>query len=114
MSASPESQVPDGAGVLPLIPAELRVHPLLLAVLHATVFFAASDDQIIDATAADEAFDHMAGYLRRLGGADLARVLDDLAVLADYGRQEKWSPESIEFLETFLEVCGVRSAEEAS
>ena len=73
-----ERQVPDGAGVLPLIPGELQVHPLLLAVLHATVFLSASDDQIVDEDAADEAFDYMAGYLRRLDGSDLARVREDL------------------------------------
>jgi hypothetical protein len=106
-----ERQVPDGAGVLPLIPDELQVHPLLLAVLHATVFLSASDDQIVDEDAADEAFDYMAGYLRRLDGSDLARVREDLAVLAEFGRQEKWSAEAIEFLKTFLETCGISEAE---
>ena len=37
-------EVPDGAAVFPLIPAELGVHPLLLAVLHAYVFLDGSDD----------------------------------------------------------------------
>ena len=36
--------VPDGAAVFPTIPAELGVNPLLLAVLHATIFLAGSDD----------------------------------------------------------------------
>ena len=31
-------EVPEGAAVFPTIPAELGVHPLLLAVLHAVVF----------------------------------------------------------------------------
>ena len=33
-------EVPEGAAVFPEIPAELGVHPLLLAVLHAVVFLA--------------------------------------------------------------------------
>ena len=36
-------ETPDGAAVFPLIPAELGVHPLLLAVLHAYVFLDGSD-----------------------------------------------------------------------
>ncbi len=111
MADADQHEVPEGAGVLPLIPVELNVHPLLLGVLHATVFLAASDDQIVDSKAADEAFDHMAGYLRRLHGADLARVRGDLAALAEYGRQEKWAVESIGFLEAFLDMCGMNDDE---
>ena len=33
-----EDDVPEGAALMPEIPPELNVHPLLLAVLHATVF----------------------------------------------------------------------------
>ena len=40
MSEEAENEVPAGAAVLPEIPAELGVHPLLLAVLHTVVSFA--------------------------------------------------------------------------
>jgi hypothetical protein len=106
-----EPTVPDGAGVFPLIPPELGVHPLLLAVIHATVFLSASDEKLIDAGAADEAFDYMAGYIRRLNGAELEQVRLDLSTLAEFGRQEKWSAEAIEFLATFLETCGADGGE---
>jgi hypothetical protein len=111
MAASEERSVPAGAGVFPLIPQELNIHPLLLAVLHATVFLSASDEKLVDADAADEAFDYMAGYLRRLRGAELGRIRLDLEALAEFGRQEKWSAEAIEFLETFLDTCGVPNDE---
>ena len=40
MSDEPEmdEDVPEGAAVFPLIPAELNIHPLLLAMLHCVVF----------------------------------------------------------------------------
>ena len=101
-----QKEVPPGAGVLPLIPVELNIQPLLLAVLHATVFLSATDEVLLDRLAADECFDYLAGYMRRLKGSDLQRVRDDLAVLADFGRREKWSLSAVEFLQTFLESCG--------
>jgi hypothetical protein len=102
-----EQEVPAGAGVFPLIPAELGVHPLLLAVLHATVFLSATDEKLLDTGAAEEALDYVAGYLRRLGGPVLVPVRNDLAALAEFGRRQKWAPEAVEFVSTFLETCGV-------
>src|SRR5438067_11782892 len=46
MSDEAERGVPDGAAVFPLIPEELGVDPLLLAVLHAVVFFDGSEDGV--------------------------------------------------------------------
>ena len=40
-------EVPEGAAVLPEIPPELNIHPLLLAVLHAVVFLAGSEEHIV-------------------------------------------------------------------
>ena len=47
-----DAEVPEGAAVFPLIPPELGVNPLLLAVLHATVFLAGSDEKIVNPAAA--------------------------------------------------------------
>ena len=49
----PSSEVPDGAAVFPLIPADLGIHPLLLATLHAVVFFDGSSDDVVHDAAAD-------------------------------------------------------------
>src|SRR5262245_49160963 len=111
MAKEPDREVPAGAGVFPVIPAELQVHPLLLAALHATVFLSASDEKVVNPDAADEAFQFIAGYLQRLSGPELERVIADLAALGEYARQEKWSAEAVEFVETFLETCGVDRGE---
>src|SRR5271166_386364 len=86
-----DSAVPDGAAVFPEIPPELGVNPLLLAVLHATVFLAGSDEEIVHPDAAAEAVELMADYLRRLDGAALRQVREDMTCLVAYARQQKWS-----------------------
>ena len=52
----------------PLIPAELNVHPLLLAVLHAIVFLDGSTDEIVDPDAADEAMEYLVDLPAAPGG----------------------------------------------
>jgi hypothetical protein len=109
-AAGPE--VPEGAAVFPLIPPELGVNPLLLAVLHATVFLSGSDDAIVHPAAADEAVQYLADYLQRLAGDDLRRVREDLACLTAFARQEKWPKQLVQYLKNFLSDYGVGAAEE--
>jgi hypothetical protein len=113
MAGDSESTVPEGAAVFPLIPPELGVHPLLLAILHATVFMVGSDDELVNQEAAGETMDFMAGYLQRLDGADLKRVRADIKVLVDFARQAKWPKPEIQFLKSFLNDCGVENEGEA-
>ena len=109
--ASP--QVPEGAAVFPLIPSELGVHPLLLAVLHAVVFLDGSDDDVVHPDAAAEALEYLAGYLQRLDGPELRRVREDMATLAAFARQEKWPKQEARFLKDFLAEFGVETEGEA-
>ena len=110
MSAD-EPAVPEGAAVFPLIPPELGVDPLLLAVVHAAVFLSGSEDAIIHPDAAEEALQYLAGYLQRLQGPQLARVREDLACLTTYARQEKWPKQLVRFLNDFLADFGVGEEE---
>jgi hypothetical protein len=107
MSAADEGQVPEGAAVFPLIPAELGVDPLLLAVLHATVFFDGSEDDVVHPDAAAEALEYLATYLQRLDGPRLQQVREDLECLVNYGRAQGWSKPQQRFLKTFLTEFGV-------
>jgi len=100
-------EVPDGAAVFPEIPAELGVHPLLLAVLHAVVFLAGSDDAIVQPDAGEEALQSLADYLQRLSGSDLRRVNEDVAALVGYAKQQGWPKQLQHFLKTFLADFGV-------
>jgi hypothetical protein len=111
MSEAGESEVPDGAAVFPLIPPELAVNPLLLAVLHATVFLAGSDDEVVNGPAAEEALQYMAGYLQRLDGELLRQVREDMVCLTAFARQEKWPKQLVRVLQSFLKDYGIEKGE---
>ncbi|HVS34704.1 MAG TPA: hypothetical protein VMS17_03920 [Gemmataceae bacterium] len=100
-------EAPDGAAVFPLIPAELGVDPLLLAVLHSAVFLSGSDDAVVNPAAAEEALEYVAGYLQRLDGERLRRVREDMACLASFAKSEKWPKQTARFLKEFLTEFGV-------
>jgi hypothetical protein len=102
-----QSEVPEGAAVLPLIPAELGIHPLLLAVLHAVVFFDGSSQDVVNDAAADEALNYIATYVQRLQGPEQQRIKEDMECLANFARQEKWPKEELKFLQDFLGEYGV-------
>ncbi len=106
-AASVEGEVPDGAAVFPLIPPELGVSPLLLAVVHALVFLAGSDEDVVAPPAANEAVQSMAIYLQRLEGAALAKVGEDMVCLTTYARQSKWPKQLIRALKNLLGDCGL-------
>jgi hypothetical protein len=101
------NEVPEGAAVLPVIPPELGIHPLLLAVLHAVVFFDGSSEDVINDGAADEALNYIATYLQRLTGPELRRTEEDMETLVTFARQEKWPVEELKFLQDFLTDYGV-------
>ena len=107
MAEEADNPVPEGAAVFPLIPAELGVHPLLLAVLHAVVFLDGSAENIVDPVAADEARQFLAGYLQRLRGPQLQHVREDMNCLSAYARQAKWPKPQQQFLDVFLDDHGV-------
>jgi hypothetical protein len=100
-------EVPDGAAVFPEIPAELGVHPLLLAVLHAYVFLDGSDASVVNPEASSEAMEYLALYLQRLGGAELERTREDLDTLVGYAKEQKWPKQYVAFLKSFLSDNGV-------
>jgi hypothetical protein len=99
---SEPNEVPEGAAVFPLIPEELGVHPLLLAVLHGTVFLDGSEEDVIDPKAAEEAMQYLVTYLHRLSGPELQRVREDVECLSTYARQQGWPKQQMRFLKDFL------------
>ena len=105
------SEVPEGAAVFPSIPPELGVNPLLLSVLHATVFLAGSDDDVVHPDAAEEALQYLADYLQRLDGALLLQVREDMACLTAFAKQEKWPKQLVRLLQDFLKDYGIEKGE---
>ena len=107
-TAKPE-ETPDGAAVFPLIPAELGVHPLLLAALHAYVLLEGSDAAVLNPSVADEAMNYLVTYMQRLGGEELRRVREDMHTLAGFAKSEKWPKQQVRFLQDFLRENGIGS-----
>lgn len=108
MNDEPDDDVgAEGAAVFPEIPAELGVHPLLLATLHAYVFLDGSDAAIVNGEAAEESMEYLAGYLQRLTGPDLQRVREDIDTLIGFAKEEKWPKAYVVFLKGFLADNGV-------
>jgi hypothetical protein len=107
MADDAERQVPEGAAVFPLIPPELGVQPLLLALLHTVVFLEGSEDDVVHSAAAGEALEYVATYLQRLSEAELRRVREDLECLAVFGRSQQWSRQQVRFLKELLDTYGV-------
>ncbi len=103
-----DGEAPEGAAVFPLIPEELGVHPMLLAVLHAFVFLEGSDETVLNGTVAEEAMEYLVGYLQRLRGEDLRRVKEDMQTLAGFAKGEKWPKQQIRFLQEFLKENGIQ------
>ena len=95
-------ETPDGAAVFPLIPEELCIHPLLLAVLHAYVFLEGSEEVVLNGAVAEEAMNYLVQYLQRLTGPDYKRVKEDLATLVGFARSEDWPKQQVRFLQEFL------------
>src|SRR5215831_6620326 len=102
-----EPEVPEGAAVFPLIPAELGVNPLLLAALHAVVFLVGSSDEVVEPAAGEEALQYLVTYLQRLSGRELDRVKEDMAALLAFARQDGWDKQDTHFLKTFLTEFGI-------
>ena len=107
-----EREVPEGVAVFPLIPAELGVDPLLLAVIHTAVFLTGSETGVVDPEAADETMHYLIAYLQRLEGSRLKRVQEDLFTLVGYAKQQKWSKQEVRFLSEFLKELGIGSTAE--
>ena len=104
---APTSETPDGAAVFPLIPPELGVNPLLLAVVHAYVFLEGSEEVVLNGSVAEEAMEYLVSYLQRLTGSDLKRVKEDFATLAAFAKSEKWPKQQVRFLQEFLKDNGI-------
>jgi hypothetical protein len=102
-------EAPEGAAVFPLIPAEIGVHPLLLAALHAYVFLEGSESEVVNPAVAEEAMNYLVTYLQRLKGDDLRRVKEDMATLAAFAKSEGWPKQQVRFLQDFLKDNGITS-----
>ena len=104
-------EVPEGTAIFPEIPDQVGANPLLLSLLHFVVFIAGSDEAVCNQEAGAAILDQVATYLQRLSTKEVARLKEDLAVLAAFARDQKWEAGTVEVLDTFLDDMGVGEGE---
>ncbi len=97
----------EGIALFPQIPPELGIDPLLECLLSMVVFITASDENLVDPKAADEAFAHLQVVLSKLGEKRIDRLREELEVVAGWVKDQGLGLEAVEFIETFLDEMGV-------
>lgn len=93
--------------LLPVVPEELKLDPLLLALLRCSCFLDLSGEDGVDAQLAGEVLEHVGLYIQRLPDERLDELQAQLASLECYGSEQGWSEDLIEFIRDFLYNCGL-------
>jgi hypothetical protein len=97
---------------MPVLPASLKVDPLVAALLHVVAFLELSGDQAVDPDWAVEAMEHVAHYLQQLSVEQVEALREQVGRAADHARKEKWATELVEFFVKFLENFGIVEEQE--
>lgn len=107
MAADDKGSGKEAVSGLPLVPAELGIDPVLLALLHCAAFLDLSGEGIVEPGAATDVLEHVGLYVQRLSPDELADIADQLAALHEHGAEAGWAPELLELVDDFLYSCGV-------
>jgi hypothetical protein len=97
----------DAQPLLPPIPEELGIDPLLLALLHTAAFLDLSDDESVDPELAGDVLEHVGMYAQRLPPERVQELEQQLEKLQAHAEQSGWPPELSEFVGQFLYNCGI-------
>jgi hypothetical protein len=93
--------------LLPAVPEELGVDPLLLALLRCASFLDLSGDEVVNADVAGEVLEHVGMYIQRLPDERLDEIHAQLEALEAHAQKEAWSSDVVEFIQDFLYNCGL-------
>ncbi len=104
---SPIEWIDKTAFLMPLLPAELRIDPVLAGLVHCMAFLELSGDEAVDPSWAVEAMEHVAAYLQRLSEPEAAAIAIQLHRISGHVRANGGSPEAISFIDQLLASCGV-------
>jgi len=111
MTDGPGEWVDRTSFVMPAIPEEMGIDPILAGLLHQGAFLELSEDEAVDPDGAVEAMEHVAAYVQQPDPAAAREIQHDLDRIADYGRGNVWSEELLEYIREFLRNCGVGEEE---
>jgi hypothetical protein len=98
---------------LPVVPEELAIDPILLALLQAAAFLDLADDESVDPDQAGFVLEHVGMYVQRLGPEGAAAVQQQLTRVHAHAKSQGWPAELAEFVERFLYNCGLGDEDDA-
>ena len=110
-SAAKVSWVAKAAFVMPVLPASLKIDPVVAGYFHMLAFLELSDDEAVDPDWAIEAMEHVGYYVIQGSPEARAALADQAARVAVHARKEEWPQEAIGFFERFMENFGIRDDE---
>ncbi len=95
------------AFVMPILPPELKVDPVLAGLLHCVAFLELSGDETVDPDWAIEAVEHVGAYLQRLTEEETDAIEKQLAAVSAYAHEHGAPDRFIEFIDDFLDGLGL-------
>jgi hypothetical protein len=93
--------------VLPVLPSELSLDPLLCALLHCVAFLDLADDELMDPEAAGDALEHVGMYVQRLPEDRQVAIAQGLTKLHAHAQENGWTDAQCEVVRDFLYSCGI-------
>lgn len=97
---------------LPEIPESLDLDPILLGMLHLAYFLDLAEEDVLDPELAVSQLERVGQYVRRLDEASLEEVEAQLGELYEYAKESGWTEDQRQWLEDFLEYCGIEFEDE--
>lgn len=94
------------AFVMPLLPASLKIDPIVAGFLHMFAFLELSGDDTVDPDWAVEAIEHVAFYFNQLTPQAKASLGEQVARIAAHAKKKKWGKATVEFFSEFIDNFG--------
>ncbi len=99
--------VPKGAFVMPVLPKNLRIDPILAGLLHTMAFLELSDDDTVDPDWAVEAMEHVAYYFQQMDDEQAEQIQEQLDRIVVYAKKKRMPGEFIDLVQNLLRYAGV-------
>ncbi len=98
--------------IMPPVPAELGVDPLLLSLLHCAAFLDLASEDLVDPDAAGDVLEQLEIYVKRLAPERQSELQAQLEKLEAWADEAGWPEELVDFAADFLYSCGVGDEDE--
>jgi hypothetical protein len=98
--------------IMPLVPPELGIDPILLALIHCAAFLDLASEQLVDPDSAGDVLENLELYVKRLEPTRLTEIQGQIEKLEEWADQSGWPEELVDFVADFLYSCGVGEEDE--